>query len=156
MFSKCVWILIEIYNGLCFIFYYCAMNVVPFNWTNLNPLYPTMFCDKLNWNWPSGSRFFNFVDVFLLFCNYLPLQKGVVLNLYKFEFPLPKDELCQVWLKLAQWFWRGKFLNFVNVFSLFIVIISPLEKGGALPWTNLNPLLPRMHCVKFNKNWPSG
>jgi hypothetical protein len=22
------------------------------------------------------------------------------------ESPPPKDDLCQVWLKLAQWFWR--------------------------------------------------
>ena len=27
-----------------------------------------------------------------------------------------KDALCQVWLKLAQWFWRRRFFNFVNVF----------------------------------------
>ena len=30
---------------------------------------------------------------------------------------VPKDALCQVWLKLAHWFWR-RFFNFVNVFSL--------------------------------------
>ena len=26
----------------------------------------------------------------------------------KFEFPAPKDCLCQVWLKLVQWFWRQR------------------------------------------------
>jgi hypothetical protein len=25
--------------------------------------------------------------------------------------PNPKDDLCQFWLKLAQWFWRRGFLN---------------------------------------------
>ena len=25
-----------------------------------------------------------------------------------FEYPSPKDALCQVWLKLAQWFWRRR------------------------------------------------
>ena len=40
-------------------------------------------------------------------------------SLNKFEFPLPKDALCYVWLKLAQQFWRGRFLNFINVFLLF-------------------------------------
>ena len=30
-----------------------------------------------------------------------------------------KGALCQVWLKLAPWFWRGRFLNIINVFSLF-------------------------------------
>ena len=28
------------------------------------------------------------------------------LQLNKLESPSPKDALCQVWLKLAQWFWR--------------------------------------------------
>ena len=43
---------------------------------------------------------------FLLFCHYLPLEKGVILHLNKFESPSPKDDLCQVWLKLAQSFWK--------------------------------------------------
>jgi hypothetical protein len=30
--------------------------------------------------------------------------------LNKFETP-PKDDLCKVWLKMAQWFWRKRFLN---------------------------------------------
>jgi hypothetical protein len=34
------------------------------------------------------------------------LEKGDPLHLNKLETPLPKDDLCQVWLKLAQWFWR--------------------------------------------------
>ena len=42
-----------------------------------------------------------FVDVFfLLLRNYLPLKKSGA-NL---ESPLPKDDFCQIWLKLAQWF----------------------------------------------------
>ena len=77
--------------------------------------------------------FFNFVNVFSLFLNYLLLEKGGPLHLNKFESPSHKDALCQVWLKLAQWFWRRRFfkLNFVNVFSLFRNYL-PLENGGAL------------------------
>ena len=63
-------------------------------------------------------RFLNFVNVFLLFRNYLTLEKGGVLHFNKLESPSPKDALCQVWLKLAQWFLRRRFLNFVNVFLL--------------------------------------
>ena len=42
--------------------------------------------------------------VFLLFRYYLPLGKGGVLHLYNSESSLPKDDLCKLWLKLAQRF----------------------------------------------------
>jgi hypothetical protein len=45
-------------------------------------------------------------SVFLLFCDYLSLEKGNPLHLNNLESPSPKDDLFQVWLKLAQWFWR--------------------------------------------------
>ena len=48
--------------------------------------------------------FFNFVNVLSLFRNYLPCEKSRDLHLNKLESPSPKDALCQVWLKLAQWF----------------------------------------------------
>ena len=56
------------------------------------------------WRW----RFLKFVNVFSLFRNYLPLKKGVALHLNKLESPSPRDTLCHVWLKLAQWFWRKR------------------------------------------------
>jgi hypothetical protein len=34
------------------------------------------------------------------------LEKGSPLRFNKLEFPVPKDDLFQVWLKLAQWFLR--------------------------------------------------
>ena len=46
---------------------------------------------------------------FLHFRYNLPLEKGVALHLNKFECPLPEDALCQVWLKLAEGFWKEKF-----------------------------------------------
>ena len=87
------------------------------------------------WFW--RRRFSNFVNVFSLFPNYLPLEKGGALHFNKLEFPLPKDALCQVLLKLAQWFWRRRFLNFVNVFSVIRKYL-PLEKGRAF---HLNKLV---------------
>jgi hypothetical protein len=56
------------------------------------------------WFW--RRRFLKIFSVFLLFCYYLPLERGNPLHLNKLESPLPKDDLCQVWLKLAQRFWR--------------------------------------------------
>ena len=61
-------------------------------------------CFKLalsQWFW---RRFLNFVNVFFLFHNYLPLEKGGASHLNKLEYPSPKDALCQVLLKLVQWF----------------------------------------------------
>ena len=49
----------------------------------------------------------------------------------KLKSPTSKDVLCQVWLKLAQWFWRRRFFNFVNVFSVFRDYL-PLEKDWTL------------------------
>ena len=58
------------------------------------------------WFW--RRRFFNIVNVFSLFLNYLPLEKDGALHLNKLQSPSPKDALCLVWLKLAQWFWRRR------------------------------------------------
>ena len=83
----------------------------PFIWTNFNPFYSRMICAKFGWNWLSGflrRRFLNFVNVFSQFRNYLLLGKGGALHFNKFETPSPNDALCQVWLKLAQWFWRRR------------------------------------------------
>ena len=84
-----------------------------------------------HWFW-RRRLFLNLVNVFSLFLNYLPFEKGGALHLNKLDSPAPKDALCKVWLKLAQWFWRRRFFfNFVNVFSIFRNYL-PLEKGAAL------------------------
>ena len=61
--------------------------------------------------------------------------------------------LCQVWLKVAQWF-RRRFLDAVNVFWLAYLF---LKKDVTL---HLNkPKYPMMLSVKLAKiglNWPSG
>ena len=54
-------------------------------------------------------------------------------------------------MKLAQWFWRRIFLNFVKVFSLFHNYL-PLEKGRALDLNKLESPSPK----EFGLNWPSG
>ena len=98
------------------------------------------------WFW--RRRFLNFINVFSLFCNYLPLEKGGALHLNKLKSPSHEDALCQVWLKLAQCLWRRRFFNFVTVFSIFRNYL-PLEKGGVLHLNNLNPLQLRILCAKF-------
>ena len=56
----------------------------------------------------------------------------MILHLNNFQSPPPKDALCQIWLKLAQQFWRRKYINFVDELSLFHDYL-PLEKGGIVP-----------------------
>ena len=92
------------------------------------------------WFW--RRRFLNFVNVFSLFRNNLPLEKGRALHLKKLESTSPNDALCQVWVKLAKWFWRRRFLNFVNVFSLFRHYL-PLEKAITLHMNKSEPPSPR-------------
>ena len=104
--------------------------------------------------WLLGRKFLNLVNLFSPFRNHLLLEKSVALHSKKLESSLPKNALCQVWLKLAKWFWRI-FLNFVNVFSLFRNYL-PLEKVGPFIWTDLNSLHPRMISAKFTWNWLSG
>ena len=83
------------------------------------------------------NRFFNFVNVFSLFA----FEKDVTLHWNKFEFPSPKNALCQVWLNVAQWFSRRRFSNFLHIFFL-IPNYLPLEKGRAL------------HLNKFKFTYP--
>ena len=85
---------------------------------------------------------------------YLCYENWTVLHLNKLESPSPKDALCKVWLKLAQWFLR-RFLNVVNVFSLFGNYF-PLEKGGGLHLNKLESPSPKDALCKVWFNWPSG
>ena len=62
-------------------------RVGPFIWTNLNSLHPRILCTTLGWNWPMvlEKKIFYFVNVFSLFRNYLPLEKGRALYLNKLK-----------------------------------------------------------------------
>ena len=75
------------------------------------------------------------------------MEKGGALHLIKLESPSPKDALCQVWLKLAQWFRRRRLLKFVNVFLLFGNYL-PLEKDGTLHLNKLKSPSPKDENVK--------
>ena len=90
------------------------------------------------WFW--RRRLFNFVYVFSIFC-YFHLEKGGTHHLNKFESPSPKDALCHVWLKLAQWFWRRRFFNLVNVFLQFRYL--PWENGKALHLKKIESSSPK-------------
>ena len=95
-----------------------------------------------------------FINVFSLFRNYLPLERKPF-N-WQFESTSPKDSLCQVWLKLSQWFWGRRFFLISSMYFPYFVIISPWKRVGTFIWTNLNSHHPRILCVKYGWNRPSG
>ena len=84
-----------------------------FIWTNLNPLHQRILVSSLVDIGPVVLQK-NFVHVFLLFCNFLPLEKDIAFVLKKPESFSLKNALCQVWMKLIQWFLRRRW----NVRSL--------------------------------------
>ena len=85
---------------------------------------------------------------FSLFRNYLPLEKDGALHVKKLESPSPKNALCQVCMKFAQWFWRRRFFNSVNIFSLFRYYL-PLEKGKALHMNKFEFSSPKDALCQF-------
>jgi hypothetical protein len=92
------------------------------------------------WFW--RRRYLNDPTPFLHFCDYLPFEEDLALNLNNLEFPWPKDNLYQVWLKLAFWLWRKRFLKIFSVFSLFPYYL-PLEWGVALHMNKSESPLPK-------------
>jgi hypothetical protein len=78
------------------------------------------------------KKIFRWPEPICAFCfYYIPFEEDLALYLNNLEFPLPKDDLSQVWLKLADWFWRRRFLKIFSVFLLFSDYL-PLEKGNPL------------------------
>jgi hypothetical protein len=77
-----------------------------------------------------------------LFHYYLPLERGYPLPLQTLESSPSKVDLCQVWLKLALWFWRRRFLNDPIPFLHFCDYL-PLEEDLALYLNKLEFPLPK-------------
>jgi hypothetical protein len=73
-----------------------------------------------------------------------PLGEGLSPSLDNLKSTTPKDDLCQVWLKFAQWFWRRGFLNDPTPFLHFCDYL-PFEEDLAL---RLNKL--EFHSSKDN------
>jgi hypothetical protein len=70
-----------------------------------------------------------------------PLGEGLSPSFEKLESPSPKN-LCQVWLKLAQWFWRRRFLNYPTPILHFCDYL-PFEEDLALYLNKLEFPLPK-------------
>ena len=80
--------------------------------------------------------------LFLYFCDYHPFEESLAFHLNKLEFSSPKNNLNQVWLILAHWFWTKWSLKMFIVFSLFRYYL-PLEKGYHFPLNKLESPSPK-------------
>ena len=72
-------------------------------------------------------------------------------NLNELESPSPTDIMCQVWLKLAQWFWRRFFQFRQCIFAICSYI--PLEMGMAFNLNELESPLPRVKFWHFEPSF---
>ena len=108
-------------------------------------------CLKLaQWFWRRG--FFNFVNVFLLFCNYLPLEMGWGPSFEETWIPFTQGCFVPSLVEIGPVVLEKKFFKFHQcIFA--ISLLSPLEKGRGTSFEkNLNPLHPGMLCAKFGWN----
>jgi hypothetical protein len=95
---------------------------LPFIWTNLNSLHPRIICTKFDWIWPAGSaEDFKKISVYFYSFAIISPWRGTIPFVWTNLNPFPlKDDLCQVWLKSAQWF-RKIFLNEPPYFHIFVI-----------------------------------
>ena len=88
--------------------------------------------------------------MWLLSC-YLPLKKYVALHLYKFEYALPKNILCHVWLVLMKEIFKS--YQYIFTLLLFSPHLHLKETESPLPkdvlckvWLNLTRWFWRRCC----------
>jgi hypothetical protein len=104
------------------------------------------------------KNFFNDLTKFLHFCDHLPFKDDLALYLYNFEFPLPKDNLYQIWLELACWFWRRIFFFDTNTCKYGFPYCGPSRPPGTMIWTKLNVhYVRKLSCTcKYELFWLNG
>ena len=88
------------------------------------------------------KKIFQICQCISQFRNYLSLEKGEALHLNKIESPSPKDALCPVWLKLAQWFWRRRWK--CEKFTTTMTTTTMKTDNGQILISIMNLALKRM------------
>ena len=137
-------------------------------WQTRIPSTQGWFVPSLMGSRHSGSVKENFLILSMYFCYF------VIISFCKWSWsfiwrnlnPIHPRVICAKFDgKVAQWFWKRRFLNFINIILIFCYYFNefllfhyslPLEKVVELYSTNLNPLHPKMFCANFGRNWPSG
>ena len=111
----------------------------------------------------SLEKIFKFCQCLMLnIRNYVSLKKGgarqLIINL-NLIYSI-KHVMCQVWLKLAYWFWRRSltYLFLISSIYFYSFVVTPSWKmAGTCIWANVNPLNIRMlracACGNFIQTW---
>jgi hypothetical protein len=134
-------------NTYKYVFCYCGSSrpLGTMVWTNLNLHYVKKISN-------SGSvvfekTIFKWLHTIFVFLWLSPL--------WKLAYPLPKDDLYQVWLKLAFWFWRRFFLK-INICKYGFPYYDPSRRPGAMMWTILSVHYIRKLSCKYEVFWLNG
>ena len=64
-----------------------------------------------------------------------------------FDFPLPDDALCNIWLKLAQWLWWKRFLKNCSCIELCHFYLNLVKKS------NYHLIRRKLHIPSPNDAW---
>ena len=96
--------------------------------------------DTCTINMPSWEKAILFASVILPFRSTTPppWKNEWPLHLNKVESHSPRNVFCQVWLKLAKWFWIKVFKKLSMSFRYFVIIPS-WKMAGSFIWATLNP-----------------
>jgi hypothetical protein len=106
----------------------------------------------LNFSFSGLKIFEKKITPFWHFYNYLSFEEDLALYLNKVEFPSPKDNLYQVWVNLACWFWRRFFFLIFSVFLLFCYYL-PLVRGNPLHLNKLESPPPKDDLCQAQWFW---
>ena len=128
-------------------------------WTSLNSLYPKMLNAKFGWNWPSGSGEEDFwiSSMFVRYFVIISPWKRAGPFIWTNSNPLYPRMHCA---KFGCWNWSSgsgeEDFWISSMYFHYFVIITPWKRARSSIWTEFNSFHPRVHCDKFEWNWPSG
>ena len=130
--------------------------------TNLNPSHQRMLCAKIGCNIGSvvlemEEEFLNFVNVFLLICYYLPLEKGLVPSFEQTWIPFTKECFVPSFVEIGPVVLEKKILKFCEWFSLFSIIYPwtwiPITKGCFAPtFVEIGPVVLEKKIFLFRQS----
>jgi hypothetical protein len=130
-------------------------------WRNLNLHNVWKLSCKSELFWPNGSwekDISKWPHLPFAFVIIPPLKTIWQFFFSKIEFTLPKNDLYQVWLKLADWFGKRRFLKIISniTHEKLFSLLWPHPTPGTMIWRNLNLNYVEKLSFKHELFYPSG